>query len=288
LIDFVQLLLLGTVAGMTIFLGLPIAFLKNVNQQTKSFLNAIAIGILFFLIIDVFSHAWEVTEESVLSWFAGKTISVNPIANLSALLGGIAAGLLGLSYYETKLFPKVLNDGRTKPTIEQGTNKREVPVYNLSIDDMGTYRLAIMIASAIGAHNFSEGLAIGQSYAAGSIGLAIVLIIGFGAHNATEGFGISSPLMRLDKRPSLRFLVGVGLIGGLPTFIGTLVGSLIGMSTFTFILFLSMAGGALVYVSLLMYSTARRQSNNYVMMLGIFIGLCAGFITDLLITLGGV
>ncbi len=288
MIDFVQVLLLGTISGMTIFLGLPIAFLRNISVQTKSFLNAVAIGILVFLIIDVFSHAWEVTEESVLSWFSGKTVSAYPIANLSALIGGIAVGLLGLSYYESKLFPKALNDGRMKSAIEQETNKSKVPVYNIAIDELGTYRLAIMIASAIGAHNFSEGLAIGQSYAAGSIGLALILIIGFGAHNATEGFGISSPLTRLEKRPSLRFLMGVGLIGGLPTFIGTLVGSLIGMSTFTFTLFLSMAGGALIYVSLLMYSTARRQSKNYVMMLGIFIGLCAGFVTDLLVTLGGI
>jgi len=282
------MLLLGATAGLTIFLGLPIAFLRNVDQQTKSFLNAVAIGILIFLIVDVFSHAWEVTEESVLNWFAGKVVLAYVIANLSALLGGIAVGLLGLSYYESKLFPRVLNNERIKSTIQQGTSKREAPLYDLTIDELGTYKLAIMIATAIGAHNFSEGLAIGQSYAAGSIGLALILVIGFGAHNATEGFGISSPLTRLERRPSLKFLTGVGLIGGFPTFIGTLVGSLIGLSSFTFILFLSLAGGALVYVSLLMYSTGRRQSNNHTIMLGIFIGLCAGFVTDLLITLGGI
>ena len=50
-----------------------------------------------------------------------------------------------------------------------------------------------MIAAGIGLHNFSEGLAIGQSAAAGEISLALVLIIGFGLHNATEGFGIVGP-----------------------------------------------------------------------------------------------
>ena len=48
--------------------------------------------------------------------------------------------------------------------------------------------------------------------------LAVVLVIGFGAHNATEGFGIASPLTRLAKRPSVRFLATVGLVGGGPTF----------------------------------------------------------------------
>jgi hypothetical protein len=51
--------------------------------------------------------------------------------------------------------------------------------------------------------------------------LAIMLIIGFGAHNATEGFGIAGPLTGLVKKPSIRFLILVGLIGGGPTFLGT-------------------------------------------------------------------
>ena len=54
--------------------------------------------------------------------------------------------------------------------------------------------LSLLIATGIGLHNFSEGLAIGQAGAQGEISLAIVLIIGFGLHNATEGFGIVAPL----------------------------------------------------------------------------------------------
>ena len=91
---------------------------------------------------------------------------------------------------------------------------------------VNAYRLAMMIAIGIGAHNFSEGLAIGQSYVSGTIGLAIILIIGFGAHNATEGFGIAGPLTGLVKKPSIRFLILAGLIGGGPTFLGTVIGRL--------------------------------------------------------------
>jgi zinc transporter, ZIP family len=148
------------------------------------------------------------------------------------------------------------------------------------------YRLAMMIAIGIGAHNFSEGLAIGQSYVSGAIGLAIILIIGFGAHNATEGFGIAGPLTGLNNKPTVRFLVLAGIVGGGPTFLGTVLGSL-WTSTITSIFFLSVAGGALIYVSMLMYSSGRRQNTNNILMLGIFVGLCAGFITDLIITLGG-
>jgi ZIP family zinc transporter len=154
------------------------------------------------------------------------------------------------------------------------------------LQEINAYKIAMMIAIGIGAHNFSEGLAIGQSYVSGAIGLAVLLIIGFGAHNATEGFGIAGPLTGLVKKPKVRFVMLVGLIGGGPTFIGTLVGSL-WTSNIASILFLSIAGGALIYVSMLMYNSGRKQTTNGILMVGIFVGLLAGFITDMLITLGG-
>jgi ZIP family zinc transporter len=77
-----------------------------------------------------------------------------------------------------------------------------------------------------------------------------------------------------------------GLVGGGPTFVGTIVGSL-WISTIAYILFLSIAGGALIYVSMLMYNSGRRQTTNAVIMTGIFVGMCIGFITDLIVTLGG-
>ena len=112
------------------------------------------------------------------------------------------------------------------------------------------------------------------------------MIIGFGAHNATEGFGIAGPLTGLVKKPRIRFLILAGLVGGGPTFVGTVLGSL-WTSAVTSVFFLSIAGGALVYVSMLMYSSGRKQTTNDILMLGIFVGLCAGFVTDLIVTLGG-
>ena len=85
-------------------------------------------------------------------------------------------------------------------------------------------RLSLLIATGIGLHNFGEGLAIGQSAAQDLTSLALVLIIGFGLHNATEGFGIVGPL---SARPSGRAGASsalMGLIGGGPTFVGTVIG----------------------------------------------------------------
>jgi len=38
----------------------------------------------------------------------------------------------------------------------------------------------------------------------------------------------------------------------------------------------------------LMYNSGRKQTTNDVLMVGFFVGLFAGFVTDLIVTLGGV
>lgn len=290
MIDYWQLLLLGSIAGFTIFLGLPLAVLQNVSPKKKGFLNAFAIGILVFLIIDVFSHAWESAGGSAHDAFEGKSSLRDVVFNLLALFGGLAIGLLGLVFYESRYMKKPIQQrpagagGGESGKVAGGGG--EYQHQQQLLQETNAYRLAMMIAIGIGAHNFSEGLAIGQSYASGAIGLAIILIIGFGSHNTTEGFGIAGPLTGLVNKPKIRFLILVGLIGGGPTFLGTIVGSL-WISTVAYILFLSIAGGALIYVSMLMYNSGRRQTTNNILMIGIFVGLCAGFITDLIVTLGG-
>jgi ZIP family zinc transporter len=289
-VNYWQLLLLGAIAGFTIFLGLPLARLQNVSPKRKGFLNAIAIGILVFLIIDVFGHAWNSVGDVAQDTFSGKVSLGVGLPTVLALFGGLAIGLLGLVFYESRYMKKSI---RQRPGVGEdslvgggGGDGGKYPHQQQLLQETNAYRLSMMIAIGIGAHNFSEGLAIGQSYVSGAIGLAVILIIGFGAHNATEGFGIAGPLTGLVKKPTIRFLILAGLIGGGPTFIGTVVGSL-WTSTITSVFFLSIAGGALIYVSMLMYNSGRRQTTNEILMLGIFVGLCAGFITDLIVTLGG-
>jgi ZIP family zinc transporter len=268
--------------------------------KRKGFLNAIAIGILVFLIIDVFGHAWESVGDVAQDTHLGKVSLITGISTILALFGGLAIGLLGLVFYESiymsgkrnnlgtpKRFsfhngvssgPLIGSDERTSVGISKTGD-------HLLLHETTAYRIAMMIAIGIGAHNFSEGLAIGQSYVSGTIDLAIILIIGFGAHNATEGFGIAAPLTGLANKPGIPFLILAGLVGGGPTFLGTVVGSL-WTSTITSVFFLSIAGGALIYVSMLMYNSGRRQTTNNILMMGIFVGLCAGFVTDLIVTLG--
>ena len=281
MIDYPQLLLLGAFAGLTIFIGFPLAIAQGASSRKKGFLNAIAIGILVFLTVDVLGHAWEPVSDAVNEAFVGKSPLEVAVLDLVAMFGGLAIGLLGLAWYGRRYMNETartqLSNGET------GTEKKASQI----MQQADAYRLSMMIAVGIGVHNFSEGLVIGQSYVSGAMGLAVILIVGFAAHNATEGFGIVGPLTGFEKRPSIRFLIGVGLVGGGPTFVGTLLGSQ-WTSAPVYILFLAVAGGALIYVSMLMYNSGRRQTTNDVLMVGLLVGLSAGFVTDLIVTLGGV
>ncbi|HVH14271.1 MAG TPA: ZIP family metal transporter [Candidatus Angelobacter sp.] len=297
MIDYTQLLLLGAIAGLTIFLGLPMALLQNVSRMRKGFLNALAMGILVFLITDVLSAAWQPTKLAAVTSFAGRGPITDAAIDLLALFGGLGLGLLGLALYEQRYLRRIISSQKKLAVAEENSNgpggKSSPPIPRDRMSQShgaelfsSPHHLATMIAVGIGLHNFSEGLAIGQSYASGAIALAVVLIVGFGAHNATEGFGIAGPLTGISKKPQVSFLVKMGIIGGSPTFLGTLVGS-IWVSQLTYIMFLSLAGGALIYVTLLMYNTARRESRNDLLMVGLFIGIIAGFVTDLIVTLSG-
>ena len=144
--------------------------------------------------------------------------------------------------------------------------------------------LALLIATGIGLHNFSEGLAIGQSAAVGAIQLAVVLIVGFGLHNMTEGFGIAGPLT--GQPVSWKFIALLGLIGGGPTFLGTFVGTFF-HSVQVFILFLALAAGAIIYVVAELLGVAKRFRSPKIVMWGLLIGFLLGYATDLIVTFGG-
>ena len=157
---------------------IPVAALQHLSPKKKGFLNAFAIGILVFLIIDVFSHAWESTSTAASDAFAGKAPIEGAAFDLLAMFGGLAIGLLGLVWYETKHMKKSIKQQPLSSSAHMvvgnsGVGRGEHQQQHLLQQEVTVYRLATMIAIGIGAHNFSEGLAIGQSYVSGAIRLAI-------------------------------------------------------------------------------------------------------------------
>jgi ZIP family zinc transporter len=146
--------------------------------------------------------------------------------------------------------------------------------------------LATTIALGIGLHNFSEGLAIGQSAATGAIALAVLLIIGFGLHNMTEGFGIAAPLVGSEAKANAGDIVRLGLIGGGPTFLGTVVGYHFVSPTLS-VLFLTLAAGAIIYVIGEMTKAGGRIGYKEFATVGVFLGFLLGLGTDLILTAAG-
>ena len=142
----------------------------------------------------------------------------------------------------------------------------------------------MMIATGLGLHNLSEGLAIGQSAATGAVAFAVVLAIGFALHNITEGFGIAAPLATdSSSRPSWGFLLTAGVIGGAPTFFGTVVGYVF-TSPYIYVLFLALAAGALLYVVNEMFHIGRRLNSPAAMAWGLLLGFLLAYATDLFLT----
>ena len=247
---------LGAIAGATIFLGLPVARMHGLPKTVQGFLNAFATGILVFLLWDILAHAGGPVEAAIEQGHRGQ------FAAMAAIFAvGIGVGLLGLVYFNRTVFSH-LRHGAGTPSARS---------------------LSLAIATGLGLHNLSEGLAIGESAHVGAIAFTGVLAVGFALHNITEGFGIAAP-MTTEARPApWSFLALAGLIGGGPTFLGTWIGYL-ASSTYFSIAFLALAAGALLYVLNELFNLGRKISTPTTFAWGLLAGFLTAFATDLFLT----
>ena len=272
-----QTLLLGAVAGLTIFVGLPLARMRNVKHGVSVSLNAVATGILIFLFWDVVSHGVDPVETHLRAKEWGTFIGYAALLSI-----GFAAGMMGLVYYDRWLKSK-----RATPLVGPGAAAVDEFTHRSWFETLTPgKRLALLIATGIGLHNFGEGLAIGQSAAAGQLSLALVLIIGFGLHNATEGFGIVGPMSGEAELPSWGFLGLMGLIGGGPTFVGTVIGQA-WVSPALEVAFFAVAAGSILYVVIQLLEVCRRQAMPVLVGWMLLLGLLLGFGTDWVLVAAG-
>ena len=251
---------LGLLAGITIFIGLPVAIMPRVGERLRAFLNAISTGILLFLLIEILGKVLEEVEEALEHAHGGLAAALQAVAPEAALLvAGVALGLLGLVWFERVFIA-------AKSHAASGAQR--------------AHHLAFMIAVGLGIHNFGEGLAIGSEHVVGAARLALLLAVGFALHNATEGFGIAAPLA--GHRPSWRFLGSLGLIGGGPTVLGAILGGTWASEPFE-LFCLSVAGGTILYVIGELLHVGRQLKNEVVAHLGLLAGFFLAFGTELFI-----
>ncbi|MDE1821095.1 MAG: ZIP family metal transporter [Euryarchaeota archaeon] len=275
-----QILGLGAFAGFTIFLGLLVALGRNLSRGARAFLSALAAGILLFLFFDVLNNAHEMVVAQIPAQGGGNGSLA--LAYVVVLLVGWTAGFLSLGAFE-KIYVKhtASKSQAAEETVEAAVEGRAPPPFT-----MDALTVSTMIAIGIGLHNFSEGLAIGTAYAGGALAAGTVLVIGFASHNATEGFGILGPGLLSGKRYSPRRLISLGLVGGGPTFLGTVVGSLVYSSSLS-ILFFGLAAGAIIYVVLEMVRPMMAPATKSWVWFGIVLGFILGIATDTIVSFGG-
>jgi zinc transporter, ZIP family len=286
-VSFAQTVALGALAGFTIFLGLPVGRLQTISTRSRVALAMFSVGVLAFIFVDVLSNARDILGHSVTAFKAGQTSLAYVIWLVVLTAAGFTAGSAGLAILERRIRPL----GRRTPPIAGGAPAAaltvgEADAVALEVDAARkrALRTGLTIAAAIGVHNFAEGLAIGVSARAGAISLATVLIIGFALHNATEGFGIVGPLG--DVRPSWTWLGLAGLIGGGPTFLGSIVGYTVTSRPLE-LAFYAVAGGAILYVIGEVWTGMRRYGHRELGLLLLSAGFLVGVVTDLVITYGG-
>jgi ZIP family zinc transporter len=288
-VSFAQTVALGALAGLTIYLGLPFGRLQLLSQRGRVALAMFSVGVLAFIFVDVSTHGLEIVERAV-NGLKGvhPTKSAGDVILLVVLLAaGFAAGSAGLGMVERRMRPRP----RPLPPMAGGSaaavfspNQADALQAEADLARRRALRTGLTIAGAIGIHNFAEGLAIGVSARAGAISLATVLIVGFALHNATEGFGIVGPLG--DVKPSWRWLGLAGLIGGGPTFLGSLVGYNVTSEPLE-LAFYALAGGAILYVIGEVWNAMRRYGHRELGLSLLTAGFIVGVVTDLVVAYGG-
>lgn len=281
--SFGETVLLGALAGFTIYLGLPFGRIEFVSQRARVGLAMFSVGVLAFLFAEVFVHGLDIVEHRFDALHDGHGSLLAGAALALLFGGGFTAGTAGLALVE-----KRMRTAKAPPIAGGATDALTVDQAELLTDELTVrsraLRTGMAIAAAIGLHNFAEGLAIGVSANTGEIGLATVLIIGFAVHNATEGFGIVGPLG--DVRPSWRWLAIAGLVGGGPVFLGSIVGYNVSSESLE-LLFYSLSAGAILYVIGEVWTAMRKLGHRELGLLMLSAGVTLGALTELVIAYGG-
>ena len=215
--SFARFGLVGLYVGVVpIALGLLwYPLLRRLGRRGMSFVLALTVGLLAFLVVDM----WQEAQEVALG--VAGALDAPVLIPILALL--TAALLVTVS--------QSLRQSGSAPAGESG--------------QLGGLRLAYLIAIGIGLHNLGEGLAIGAAFTLGELALGSFLVIGFTLHNVTEGIGIAAPVVR--ERPSLFHFLGLAIVAGAPAILGTWIGAFT-YSPFWTTVFLAVGIGAILQV----------------------------------------
>src|SRR4051794_8700828 len=147
--SFGETALLGALAGFTIFLGLPVGRLRTLSPGARVALAMFSVGVLVFLLVDVLSHGFEITEDAVGDYKTGDSSFWYAAWLTLLLLGGFTLGSAGLGLAERRM------RARNAPPIAGGAVDALPASDQQRLVDAAraqALRTGIVIAAAIGLH----------------------------------------------------------------------------------------------------------------------------------------
>ena len=247
--DFFDVIIFSAIMGLSIYGSYPIVLKKDLKEILSKALIAVAVGIMIFLLADVFSDASQILYNGSLYGYGSSPVQ-DAIFSLSLIAG---------------FFMLYIVENRSK----SGLTK---------------HRLSFLIALGIGLQNLTEGLVFGSlAVEIGLAGIALVVLIGFIIQNITEGFPIGSPF--IGNTEGKRFFVLVMfLVGGIPTILGGAIGFYYNSRTFDLI-FDGLAIGAIFYIIFPMLKgllSSMTFNSKRVIYAGLFLGFMVGFLVNLI------
>jgi zinc transporter, ZIP family len=248
--DFALFIVLTSIMGLSMFLSLPVVYHRRAQGRWSVVLNAGAIGILVFLLADVFSDVSPILYPN------------GYVANLGySVVFAVAFAFAFVGLYVVDNLPN-----------------------RAAVTDGGVRTTAMIIALGIGLQNLTEGLVFGANWNAGTLGILAVVFVGFFLQNVTEGFPIAAPFLGTTAPRGVALMAGLFLIGGLPTILGGAIGYYWSSNLFL-VLFDALAIGAIAYVLLPMLRMAFRPletreamvRRNRLVYIGVMVGFLIGF-----------